>query len=212
MPSNTLLSRAVAANSLLYSFLLICLPALLLLPACSSQQGLKTLSGTPSGIVEAAEFSDLVTYRWLPENLSGSNQSIPADIDTAIAQAITDTLNSKGYSESLDGSADFLIGYSVTAKDRVNIHTYNVYKGYAPGFSWRPDHGFAMADMTQEEKTEAIEYREGSLVIDILDPQDNTIIWRGVGRKAIPKTFRELRIKRNVKPVVETILENFPPK
>ena len=202
MLSHTFFSRSVIANTLL---------AIFLLSACSSSQDLKTISGTPSGEVDPAEFSQFATYRWHPGNLSEDKKSVPADIDKAIKLAIAETLGTKGFSALSEGPVDFLVSYSVTAKDRVNIHTFNVYEGYAPGFSWRPDHGFQMAEMTQTAATEAIEYREGSLVIDILNPQDNTIIWRGVGRRAIPQAFREIRIKRGIKPAVAAILDNFPP-
>jgi hypothetical protein len=55
-------------------------------------------------------------------------------------------------------------------------------------------------------------YEEGSLIIDVLDPQDGRIIWRGIAeatiRSADPPETRQKRITD----AARRLLEQFPPR
>ena len=53
-------------------------------------------------------------------------------------------------------------------------------------------------------------YEEGTIVIDILDPQKHIILWRGTGTRRLVKGMTEAQVARYVNLSVDEILKSFP--
>ena len=137
-------------------------------------------------------FKDLKTY-------SFESNDKPQDkkyelINKKVEKYISLDLVGKGYSLN-DVDSDFKVAFYTEAKDKVDI-TRRVHRvGRWRGF-WRED-------------VYVNKYKEGMIVIDIIDAKNDELVWRGWGtgirgdRNDINTIIKEA--------IIET-LEDFPPK
>ena len=158
-----------------------------------------------------ANFDQFSSYQWLPEDQSKGHKPDNNLITDRITDSINKNLSSKGYHQT-DAKPDVLVDFNVTTAAKVNIDNNQTYEGYAPGFTWSRGYG---AQATQSKvgvmETSIVEYTEGSLMIDIIDPNNMQIIWRGIGTNKLPEQYdRDLASKLINKAVMAT-LENYPP-
>jgi hypothetical protein len=158
-----------------------------------------------------ANFDQFTSYQWLPEGESKGHKPENNLITDRITGSINENLSSKGYHQA-DTKPDVFVDFSVTTAAKVNIDNNQTYEGYAPGFTWSRGYG---AQATQSKvgvmETSIVEYTEGSLMIDIIDPNNMQIIWRGIGTNKLPEQYdRDLASKLINKAVMAT-LENYPP-
>jgi len=132
-------------------------------------------------------FSALHTYSWAvsPETPKDAPES--AFLDRRIRRAVDDALAAKGY-EKREGTADFLVVYQAKVHDR-----YDVYR--SP--SWR-----GWNDVRR--------YREGTLVLGIVDRARDEIVWSGWAEGIVsePGAASEEVIRE----AVTKMLEGFPPR
>lgn len=161
-----------------------------------------------------SDFSELKTFTWLSiPNLAQSHDARLANpiMDTRIKSAIEKQLQRQGFTQQ-ELNSDFLINYNVTTEDKISIHIYNTYAGYGPGWGWKPGYGHRGA--RQYGYTEAItsEYQEGTLIIDVVDPNTNQLMWRGLGSKRIPSATNSKGLNKLINNIVHNVLKNFPPK
>jgi hypothetical protein len=107
-----------------------------------------------------------------------------------IVSSINKTLIEKGYEKKEASTPDFYVNYSVSRAEKVHIDKRQAYEGYAPGFTWRRGYGAQATDSKVEfTETPVIEYLEGTLVVDIIDPKSLHIIWRDIGTKKTTGIF-----------------------
>ncbi len=138
-----------------------------------------------------ADFGKYRSYQWLARS---GNTPVSPLTDKRIRTAVDGEMAAKGYRKSDDGKPDLWIAYKAFVRNRVDVSTYTY--GY-----WGPDRGGAYVDVDR--------YKEGTLVLDVVDPEKSQLVWRGwargvVGRRSDP----EARIKE----AVHKIMERFPPK
>ncbi len=84
--------------------------------------------------------------------------------DKRIKFAVVRELGSKGYEHS-ENDPDLIIHYHIIVDDRTVVTTEPY--GYFYGPYW------------MRMRTNTYSYREGSLIIDLMDPKTNSLIWRG---------------------------------
>ncbi len=160
----------------------------------------------------ALDYSKHTRFAWFEGDMT--RHSGVTDIGhQRIQENIVADLQGKGFTLVEPAEADLIVNYSVVAREKVDINTYQVYDGYAPGFTWNRDHG-AIVNKTREEYTETQveEYYEGTLIVDILDAGNNQIVWRGVGRKRLSEEMDKEARDRLIKEVVSSVMKNFPPE
>ncbi|MBT8042121.1 MAG: DUF4136 domain-containing protein [Pontiella sp.] len=151
----------------------------------------------------SADFSNLSTYAWKhAEQPRTGNARIDNDlIDARVRAAIDAELAGKGFTLAKPSAADFQIAYFLEYKQRIGgsavsfgigTGTYSRFGGigYDIGIS---------------------DYDEGYLTIDVIDPADGEIIWRGVGRRASYDTGKPAKTTKIVNMAVARILAKFPP-
>lgn len=183
------------------------LAGLLLLTGCASQPKIQVNTD-----YAAANFSQFKTFQWVPSSYESQGKKAENDIiANRIVKEVNSTLEAKGY-KSTDSKPDFYVNYSVSTAEKVVIDNNQTYEGYAPGFTWRKGYGVqATQSKVEVLETSVIEYLEGSLVVDIIDPNNMQIIWRGMGTNKLPDHFNKEIADRVVKNGVSATLENFPP-
>jgi len=150
------------------------------------------------------DFPFYETYSWLPEN---GDREIDEVVAARITNAVDRELDAKGFHlvENIQGP-DFLVGYHVAIDDKLGALDINSYYGYHWG-RWE-DAYTPIGDPT----TIVREFEQGTLIIDIVDGDSDSLAWRGTARTELkPESPVEDR-RKLVRKAVEMILREFPPK
>ena len=135
-------------------------------------------------------FDSVKTFEFV--DTPDSNAKNPL-MDSRIKTAIVRELTESGL-KRVDGDADIVVTYHLTAADRTSYTTTSFgYGGYWGG--WRGWGAPAMATSTTTEHN----YTEGTLIIDAYDPVDKKMIWRGTGTVTVKsKPERQIEQVENI--------------
>jgi hypothetical protein len=136
-------------------------------------------------------------------------------ISTAISQlnrdriinSIKSEMVKKGFQEN-PASPDLMVNAVAIFKDRVSVNEYSNYYGYG-GF-YRPYYwGGAGMYGSSSSSIDIQHYKDGSLIIDIVDTKEKKLVWQGVGNKEIDGPLKNP--EKVVPEAVATIMKGFPP-
>ena len=137
-------------------------------------------------------FNDLKTYSF--EKKSESKDRKFQLINKKVENYISLDLVGKGYSQNTT-DPDFEVAFYTEAKDKIDITRRTHRVGRWRGF-WRDD-------------VYVNKYKEGTIVIDIIDAKTDELVWRGwgIGIRGGSGDVNEI-----IKEAVVEILMDFPPK
>ncbi|MBN1346426.1 MAG: DUF4136 domain-containing protein [Phycisphaerae bacterium] len=121
-----------------------------------------------------------------------------AKVGIRVREAVERHLGSKGYElKGVGYQVDFLVAYEVILEGDLDPAALAQRKGYGTE-DWGDELGQ--------------KYEKGSLVIDVLDPKTNKLIWRGVADAELAVVATEEQKRKRVDEAVKRILQKFPPK
>lgn len=87
-------------------------------------------------------------------------------VDNRIREALRRDLEARGFRYQPDGQADFVVAYYARETERAEVEPV----GYGMPLHWR--WGWGPGVWTRY-------YTQGSLVVDLIEPTNNQLIWRG---------------------------------
>jgi hypothetical protein len=152
-----------------------------------------------------APFSGLETYAWSPD--TGTKSDDPridnSLMDDRIRAAVDRELAASGFEPASDRAPDFLMTYHASL--RTKLESVTTAAGYRGSYGYGAWGGYA--------QTLPAEYEEGTLILDVIDPEANRLIWRGTAQARAHRgdATPEERSER-INAVVAKILAQFPPK
>jgi Domain of unknown function (DUF4136) len=144
-------------------------------------------SCTPSLLVnsdydKSANFSAYKTFSLYNLSTSGSVSKINAD---RIASSIKKEMISKGFTENKT-NPDLMVNAVTVLKDKIALSATTNYYGY--GGLYRPYGYWAPAGRVAGYTTvSSYEYKDGSLIIDVVDAKTEKMIWQGTASAEIQK-------------------------
>jgi hypothetical protein len=107
------------------------------------------------------------------------NEGATTLADQRIIAAMNTELEARGLQAKAKEEADVWISYLVVAKDRTKVTSYNTMHGYAGyGYGYGPYYGGGWGSSPQ---VSVRQYTEGTLLVDLIDPETNKTVWRGSG-------------------------------
>jgi hypothetical protein len=152
-----------------------------------------------------ADFSSYTTYNFLPDGgKKHQTKRLPPRLTLLadpfyyahVQNAIEFDLTSKGLRRVRSGGKpDLLVGYRTIVKDRADVvpPIYGVgWRGHA--YVARPGHVHW--------------YKQGTLVIDVIDARNEHMVWRGIGVGAM----RDMHPGVDLQEAIAEILKRFPPE
>ncbi|MFC1502175.1 DUF4136 domain-containing protein [bacterium] len=148
---------------------------------------------------ESADFLDYHSFFFVKSKPSAQvrrGRSQPLVFSKSILNEIQNTLESKGFAKaSVKEKADLLVIFYTQIHNRTNVvqPTYRVGRW---GGVWRTRPG------------RVVRYKEGTLVIDIVDREKQELIWQGVGNGVLDR----VNPTRNLAEAAAEILKKFPPE
>ena len=140
------------------------------------------------------DFSDFRSFTWMPltsEETGAKSTFTGPFVEKRIKKSVLEVMSGKGY-ERDDDTPDFLVAYHLNykRKSRVDVHGY----GY-----WGPG------------AVDVHRYREGTLIIDFVDPKTKELIWRGWSIAPIQSGSDPREEQDMIGLAVREILERYPP-
>lgn len=166
----------------------------------------------------SADFADLKTYKWASylEKVSKAKQLDDSLLDTRVRNAVNSVLRSKGYREAEFGTPDFLVEYHAAVQEKTDTSTID--SPYYGTKTVKIKHDGSVTKKTGfytsfgGPQTITVHYEEGTIIVDMVNPKTNTLLWRGSASEVIrPHITPEERDER-VYEAVEKLLEKFPPQ
>jgi len=142
-------------------------------------------------------FLQYKTYRWIPHQpkVKPPRRIDHALLEKGIKTAVDAELSAKGYDKAMGGDIDFLVAFHMGAQNKVDVTHYG-YR-YGPRGRWWGHH------------TEVHRYKEGTLILDIVDARSKQLVWRGSARDAV---HRSQDLDDKLLEAVSKILVEFPPQ
>ena len=140
------------------------------------------------------------TFNWVKkENIElGNNPLYYNELnDKRIKSAVQEQLTSRGYSLS-ENKPDMVVHYHIIVDDQSIVTT--------------DPHGYFYSPYWMRLRTNVYQYREGTLIIDLMDSKSNNLIWRGWASSAIEGVYTPDQIDGLIKTAVAKIFRKFPKK
>ena len=150
------------------------------------------------------DFTSLKTFTWQhAEQPQTGNPQIDNDLnDERIRNAVNATLSSKGLRLTTSADAEMLIAYFMDHQRKLNSSSASIGVGRG-GYGRYGGVGY---------NTGVSEYDQANLTIDFIDPNNNKMIWRGVGSRAVYEGSNPEKSIQIINEAVAKILKKFPPK
>jgi hypothetical protein len=164
-----------------------------------------------------AALSRYRTFAWLPPLKQTRNTAYNNEIaQQSIQEAGTANLEDRGL--RLKGrNPDLLVRYEVMVDNKERVYDQPVYNyvggGYYPRFGgYRGGRGYfysysAPFPVYVGNDVERVPYKEGTLVIDLIDRKTRKVIWRGYG---IGEVDNPAQAVKDLPKVVEGIIKKLP--
>ncbi|MBW2659663.1 MAG: DUF4136 domain-containing protein [Deltaproteobacteria bacterium] len=156
--------------------------------------------------IAGTDFSAIKVFSWLETTTAPGNDvrvNNPA-LAALVRAAVEKELKKKGFTRGEDG--DFLVNWLGAIKGKVREESI---QHFYSGYGYQTMSG-AIAGDTATAGTVGT-YEDGTIVIDILDPQKHELLWRGAGTRRLLKDMDEAQVAGYVNLSVAEILKNFPP-
>jgi DNA gyrase/topoisomerase IV subunit A len=148
------------------------------------------------------DFSLIKTYAFSPGESIGSNALVGGRVE----QAIVDEMERMGIKLVEPKDADTLVRFMVITQSKQDVRSYTSnYRGGAYR-CWRCSD---FANRTTE--VQVINYTEGTLVIDMIDPKSNHDVWHAISRGKVSKSKTPEEREEKVRQVVGNMFAGFPP-
>lgn len=149
-------------------------------------------------------FSTLKNFAWLVIDPGGAPPRHNTLVEERVHKIADEHLKANGFALSSKGQADFILDYHYYARD-VIVDASSVGFGYGVGgrggFSG-VGLGFPMGGTSSREVE--------TLVIDVISPVTNKLVWRGVASERLINSTPE-KTSANFTRVIQAILKKFPP-
>jgi hypothetical protein len=142
------------------------------------------------------DFTRFKTYEWMADKPPVLRDPLldTSLVDRRVKRAVETELQIKGYTKSASGQPDFFIAYHVGSQSQTDVSTCGYHYPVSPR-CWG-----------QEIETNV--YSEGTLILDIVEPEDLELVWRGTATAVIEEPEQ---LEETVNKVVKKMLAEFPP-
>lgn len=176
------------------------------LAACSSYQYYAIQSNN-------ASFNKYHTFAWLP---SADTPRVNDIVDEKIKDEVTAGLEKRGLALQTK-RPDLLVRYAIQVRERVRVYNNPTYI-YGPGIAYRGvthnrygryfyyNYNGSFPVFVANDILE-VPYKEGTLIIDLIERRNHQVIWRGYGYGDVDDQQRAIR---DIPEGVEGILNKLP--
>jgi hypothetical protein len=147
-----------------------------------------------------ASFAGLGTYDW-----AAASQAVAVDphtenpiLDARVRHAVETELAARGFEKQAAGTPDFLIGYHVAIREKLDVRYVDDYYGYSYTYRGRVPRKTYYA------------YEEGTLILDVSLPSPKRLIWRAIARAEVSSGQSQEEGDKRLAEAVRKMFDQFP--
>lgn len=151
------------------------------------------------------DFAKYRTFKWVKiKDAQQLNDIAEQQLKTAVERQLA----TKGLAVTNEEKADLYIGYQVSLGQEKQFTTFDSGWGYGPGWGagW---YGGGMGGGMSTTTSSTI--HTGQVDLDMYDPSDQKLVWRGTASKAIDPKAKPGKREKNLNKAVAKLLKNYPP-
>lgn len=157
------------------------------------------------------DFSKFKTYKW---TVIKDAQTVNNIVDKNIKDAVNAQLATKGLTQTDGDSPDLLVAYQPAVGQEKEFSSYSSTMGgggwgYGPGWGAGGWYGGGMGSTMTSGQTSTIYM--GQLAIDMYDPANKDLVWRGVASKQLDPKAKPEKQEKNMNKAMAKLFKNFPP-
>jgi hypothetical protein len=167
---------------------------------------------------QGTDFSNISSYAWLLPAIQ-MNPEIDNDlVRERIVDAIDAQLTAKGLVRVIDAAkASVLVTYQLGQEDSIAIDNFGSWHSqfsYYPCYRCGYHHGFGYFGHRPfyDDHFWVRTYKETRLIIDIVDPGSNKLLWRGMTKGLVPLLKAPEERRLYILEKVSAVLADFPPR
>ncbi len=154
------------------------------------------------------DFATLKSFAWMEKPNPNEAPTIAENtlLTNRIERSVDAELNAKGLRKVPRAEADFLISQHIGVQQKLQVDTTQFGYGYGFGYgAWGgPIGGYP-------SQTTVSQYEEGTLMIDFVNPENKSLIWRGTGQSRLRRASSPQDREKLIRSAVDQILGQFPP-
>lgn len=160
---------------------------------------------------KGTDFRPMKTYAWHPDGndvkILQATGDDPAEVrrtfDPVIVPAVDQMLAKQGLTLAPTADADLFVNYYILVGPGGSSQSMGQFLAPVPVWGLPP---FAPS-------TSALTvYEQGTLILDITNAKQRSVIWRGSAQDALDRTRKEAEREKIVRDAITQILKKFPPK
>ena len=159
---------------------------LLLMSACVTS----SVTSRPNSVAApGANTLTYKTYAWFqdqPVAPIAYDEDFSGSLNKHVRQAVEEELQKKGFTKATGGNPDVLVAYdvSVSVPEEKDIAT-NYIKGFGYSYAYMSGYRYTYGNEQLPGYRAVDLYKSGTLIIDLINPKTNELIWRGWTEGAI---------------------------
>ena len=146
------------------------------------------------------DFSKYKTYRWERIKERDPNDILTKNLRLRkrVLVAVNKGLQEKGFEKLDRGKPDFIVFVHAGVQQKTNVYYHG---GYYYGGWWGP----------YGSSTSVSHYNQGTLVLDIVDPEEKELSWRGIASDVVQSYSDPEALQEELDYVISIMFEDFPP-
>src|ERR1700751_795179 len=152
------------------------------------------------------DFSKFKTYKWVILKDAPTANDL---VTKQLKDAVDAELATKGLTKIDSDSANLFIGYQAGVGQEKQFTSFSSDWGYGGGWYRGGWYGSGGGMSTTTGSTSTIYV--GQLVLDMYDPANRDLIWRGVANKTLDAKAKPDKQQKNLAKAVKKLLKNYPP-
>lgn len=165
--------------------------------------------------LEDSDFSSYKTYRWYDDVVRSRTSEIRSynSSDKLIRETVNAVMKKHGLRPNTAKGGEFLVNYRISSEARMNMNSFNNYNqpGVHGGVS-TGTYGTSVAIGVSTGSSGPSYYREGTVVLDVIDAASNSVVWRSVAEGKLPKKMGLKERNEIIRELVPRMLKDFPPQ
>ena len=153
-------------------------------------------------------YSSYRTFDWYAASKKAKGKGSGTDplLDKRVRVAVQAELESKGFTQETAAEPDFLVTYYPIFQNR----KYRTTTSFGGGSGWgRRRWGYGVG--TRFSSSQVHQYREGTIVLEIVDSRSNQLVWQGTAEGALTELNNPEDAQEQIHKAVRDMLANFPP-
>jgi hypothetical protein len=164
--------------------------------------------GVRTAAVEDLSHRNYSTFNFKAPAREFSPEAFSLENQRRVQDAIRSELEAQGL--RMEEHPDLLVGFYLRVRNKQFDLDHPTAAGDSPADLMNSYYGFVLGSGKSLNQQRTIHYKEGTLVVNLVDAKNNQVVWQGIAKGAIHPKESEDKIESRIKEAAHSLFENFP--